>query len=214
MDLNKSISNAAPLYNSEDHSFASKAAQKEALVCLNRAYEALRDADRKQLLDKVNSDFATSEHCDARWDALEAHELPFSLHQYRPAKHDSRWLSALRCDVAGRLVSLRGTYKSAEVTPVAPSLQAELAKQEKAAAAAVKDDGFRVIGLSNDVHFCQNQQGTQWYRCDWYKDGARVSFRSVQAHIAECTRVWVAAGKPDLSAASWQEIKDLYKEVA
>lgn len=108
------IAKASALYNHESHTFKNKTAQKSALDYLNRAYETLRSDDRQVVLDQVN---AQGLEGDARWDALEARELPFSLHQYRPAKHDSRWISAERYEVAGQLVSLRQQYKSAGLEP-------------------------------------------------------------------------------------------------
>lgn len=212
-DINALIAEAASLYNAELHAFSTKSAQKRAMERLNYAYEVLRRADHTALIDKLNAEGLTDMGPEsARWAEIEKRELPFNLHQYRPAKHDVRWLSALRCEVAGQLVTLRQQYKSAEILPKAVSEQQLIAKEERAASAAAKDDGFRVAGLSCSHVFCQNEKGTQWFRCDWYRNGSKISFLKVHAYIAACRRYWMDNGRPDQSDWTHCMLTDFYRE--
>lgn len=213
MDTAKCIEKAAALYCEKEHEFHSKAAQKEAMRYLNRAYSAMRSANLKAAVDRcIESGWEPEDPRRKR--ELQDRELPNELHHYHPEKHDRAWIDAEHWELANQLAGLRELYRRAWVRARAEdSPETALRKQEQAVSIAL-GDGFRPLGITAQHWYCANERGTHWYRRDWYYNGERTSFSSVSKLIEKYYRFWEANGRPDMSGMDLGQIREFYKGVA
>ena len=205
---------AADLYLAEEQAFASKSDQKTAMSDLNSAFDLItrldNDAFRASVFAEMQEKGLDGDN-DYWFSRMNARgDFPLDLHQYRAAKHDAIVFIPSNLELITKLVALRAEYKAATILPKVESARAALLRAEKAAARAAKDDGFRVVGFSTQFHFCLNQLGTQWLRCDWYKNGARTAFATVADEIGKCRAKWEAAGSPNMEDWTVDQVAEFY----
>lgn len=195
--------------------FSSKAAQKDAMSCLGRAYSyirseyvqtqnAVRYAKVEAMVEGDERDEAARQHHEWYW------SFPMELHQVREAKHSDLFGEAW--EKIAKLVELRAAFKAAPVVPKARSEAAILIEEERATSKAIKDDGFRIDGyVTTQFWHCVSHLGNAFYRCNWYTQEGLVSYQSVQAYVGSRMKVWEAAGKPNMKDWSYDAIREFYQ---
>jgi hypothetical protein len=167
----------------DDQTFSAKAHQKEAMTCLNRAYEMVRGQNN------LNST------CELCWDQ------PFDLHQIRDrhfAMFKEEHHVALR-----ELVSLRAIFKFIEVVKPAPKNDAverkaaevtnevkNLFETRMAQYNRAIDLGrlFNYLPVSVTPHHVTNQFGTSFIRCFYYLNGKMTPLNIIMAAAGQLER--------------------------
>lgn len=140
---------------------------------------------------------------------------PMALHNVRQAKHiDKRVFGDLTDDVA-ELMELRAAMKDADLVPVAESEAQIIIKEERAAARAVKDDGFRLDQwITTQWWDCVSHLGNAYIRVNWYKEGeGLVSFARICKFVGTRREFWESKGKPNMSEWSYEQIETFYSEL-
>jgi hypothetical protein len=190
--------------------FRSKAAQKDAIDSLNRAYDIVRDFSHGLIIDGapyhgVDWSALTPDEQDARHDErhayFDAREQPFGLHQVRD-RHLPVFAQYGDCAwVVQQLIDLRAAVKAAPVTP--PQKDAEVAAVE-AAQKSVLDliktrqaqyenavalgELFGGLPVTMNWHYVQNQYNTIFPRCFFYLDGKLTPLNVLVAASQELER--------------------------
>lgn len=120
--------------------FRSKAAQKDALSRLNRAYEMVRDTAREAVRDYAFAEYPTTEEADniARDELFRANDLPFDLHQVRDRHVEIIEQWAGLGQTVREMIALREAIKEAEIAP-APA-KPEIEQKAEAVRKAVIDE--------------------------------------------------------------------------
>jgi len=197
--------------------FNSNAKRKDAMSYLSRGYEIIRRARDEQLRNEIQY------FVDGEWDQelyaqyCEAQEAyPMDLHNVRQAKHiDAEVFGDMTAQVA-ELVELRAAMKDADLVPASKSEAQIVIEQERAAAKAVKDDGFRLDQwISAHAWDCVSHLGNPYYRVNWYKQNeGLVSFARICSFVAPRREFWESKGKPNMSQWPYDQIENFYSEMA
>lgn len=122
-------------------SFANKTRQKECLDYLNRSYDIERNVVRDWSLKNAPKD-----HSDARYDFLNAYDMPFELHNARPAH--IKIAASVDAAVAGRIEDL---IKMREMTKSLGFVTKEKAAEVKKTAAQLKYDAAMATVVAQAV---------------------------------------------------------------
>lgn len=112
-----------------DAGFTTKAAQKDALDFLNRAYDRVRNEVADEYREYMRSETDDGED-ESLWSDLmqDYPDLPYSLAHYRPAKHELYLDANLeRIALVNRMVELRDAIKAAPVVKKQSKAQREQA---------------------------------------------------------------------------------------
>ena len=196
--------------------FNSNANRKEAMTALSRGYEIIRRARDVQLREEIPY-FVNGEIVEELYaEYIKAQEsYPLDLHNVRQAKHiDTNVFGDMTADVA-ELMELRAAMKDAELVPATKSEAAIMIEQERAAAKAVKDDGFRLDQwITTQSWDCVSHLGNHYYRTNWYKEGeGLVSFARICTFVGPRREFWESKGKPNMSEWSYDQIENFYSEL-
>lgn len=184
--------------------FPTKAAKKDAGYYLNHAFDKLRDAAHKAMLDKVNAQFAYDkamgmDEDDAvklRWERIcksGSRDIPMYPHQLRD-KH-----LPLFGENAARAAEVRDLRDAIKATPIVPVVS-EKAKADKVVAAVREsvidamqrhakmyvealDIGREFGGLpvSVNAHWVVNEHGTRFLRHFFYLRGKLTPLHVIMA---------------------------------
>jgi hypothetical protein len=197
--------------------FNSNAKRKDAMTYLGRGYEIIRRARDEQLRNEIQY------YVDGEWDQelyekyCEAQEAyPMDLHNVRQAKHiDAEVFGDMTAQVA-ELVELRAAMKDADLVPASKNEAQIIIEQERAAAKAVKDDGFRLDQwITTQAWDCVSHLGNPYYRVNWYKQNeGLVSFARICSFVAPRREFWESKGKPNMSQWPYDQIENFYSEMA
>ena len=110
-----------------------------------------------------------------------------------------------------KVLDLRDQIKSAEIGVKEKSATQLMLEEETKMVAAVKDNGFRTnTNIGNEFWYCENDNGSHWYRCDWYLDGRRTAFSKCMALVGEDFRFWTAKGCPNMKGWEFSKIAEFY----
>lgn len=197
--------------------FTSNAQRKDAMTSLNRGYDIIRKARDAQLREEIAYfiDGEINEPLYAEYiKASEAY--PIDLHNVRQTKHiDKRVFGDMTNQVA-ELMELRAAMKDADLVPVAQSEAQIIIEQERAAAKAVKDDGFRLDQwITTQAWDCVSHLGNPYYRVNWYKQNeGLVSFARICSFVSPRREFWESKGKPNMSQWPYDQIENFYSEMA
>jgi hypothetical protein len=199
--------------------FASKAEQKDAMSRLSRAYEFYRRERNDQLRAEIDYYPAGGEINEELYyqycEATDAY--PMELHHVRQAKHiDAGVFGDDLGPKVEYIMNLRAQFKDTEITPREKSAVQIMIEEERAAAKAVKDDGFRLDQwITTQAWDCVSVLGNPYYRVNWYKEGeGLVSFARICKFVAPRRQFWESKGKPNMSEWAYADIVDFYAEVA
>lgn len=198
--------------------FASKSEQKEAMTRLSRAYEFYR-RERDEELRLGDGNYFVNGVIDEEKYALyiESQNLyPFELHHVRQAKHiDAGVFGDDLGPKVEYIMNLRAQFKDTPITPRAKSDIQVMIEEERAAAKAVKDDGFRLDQwITTQMWDCVSHLGNPYYRVNWYKEGeGLVSFAHICKFVAPRRNFWESKGKPNMSEWDYADIVNFYSEL-
>lgn len=197
--------------------FTSNAQRKDAMTSLNRGYEIIRKARDAQLREEIAYfvDGEINEELYAEYfKAAEAY--PMDLHNVRQAKHIDKNVFGNMTAQAAELMELRAAMKDADLVPVAQSEAQIIIEQERAAAKAVKDDGFRLDQwITTQAWDCVSHLGNPYYRVNWYKENeGLVSFARICSFVSRRREFWESKGKPNMSEWPYDQIENFYSEMA
>lgn len=197
--------------------FNSNAKRKDAMTYLSRGYEIIRRACDERLRNEIHY------YVDGEWDEelygkyCEAQKAyPMDLHNVRQAKHiDAEVFGDMTAQVA-ELVELRAAMKDADLVPASKNEAQIIIEQERAAAKAVKDDGFRLDQwITTQAWDCVSHLGNPYYRVNWYKQNeGLVSFARICSFVAPRREFWESKGKPNMSEWPYDQIENFYSEMA
>jgi hypothetical protein len=197
--------------------FNSNAKRKDAMTYLSRGYEIIRRARDVQLREEIPYfvDGEINEELYAEY--LKASDAyPMDLHNVRQAKHiDAEVFGDMTAQVA-ELVELRAAMKDADLVPASKNEAQIIIEQERAAAKAVKDDGFRLDQwITTQAWDCVSHLGNPYYRVNWYKQNeGLVSFARICSFVAPRREFWESKGKPNMSQWPYDQIENFYSEMA
>ena len=197
--------------------FTSNAQRKDAMTSLNRGYDIIRKARDAQLREEIAYfiDGEINEPLYAEYiKASEAY--PIDLHNVRQAKHIDKRVFGDMTDQVAELMELRAAMKDADLVPVAQSEAQIIIEQERAAAKAVKDDGFRLDQwITTQAWDCVSHLGNPYYRVNWYKQNeGLVSFARICSFVSPRREFWESKGKPNMSQWPYDQIENFYSEMA
>ena len=187
--------------------FTTKSAKKDAMFYLRNAFEQKQDALDSLLYIKQ----------DVSGERIEGHfkVATTQLHHFKP-EHIAFYAHHLNgqtheMDDLQEVLDLRDQVKAAEIGVKTKTEEQLLKELEQMLAAAAKDDGFRTNNsIDNQFWYCENENGSHWYRCDWYLNGDRTAFWKCSAEVATDYRYWKAKGAPNMKRWSWIERERFY----
>lgn len=196
--------------------FNSNAKRKDAMTYLGRGYEIIRRARDAQLREEIPYfvDGEINEELYAEYNKA-SDAYPIDLHNVRQAKHIDKRVFGDMTDEVAELMELRAAMKDADLVPVAQSEAQIIIEQERAAAKAVKDDGFRLDQwITTQWWDCVSHLGNAYIRVNWYKQGeGLVSFAHICKFVSARRDFWESKGKPNMSEWSYEQIETFYSEL-
>lgn len=196
MDISNYVDKSLNMYNA---GFTTKAAQKQALDYLSRAYEKIRDNIGYKILDIRNAKFNIFEEIDPECNRLTDlyYLLPYNLCHYRTIKHGEQLIDMFPEMVAQMeyLFELYTTIKSADIHKVAPKIcnQEEVIRIEKTLSeifAASKEsfdrtmrlaELFKGVPVSVTPHMVWMNNGTRYVRYFYYVAGKMTALNTIIA---------------------------------
>jgi len=172
-----------------DAGFPTKAAQKRAFDCLNRAYGYTKDIVHGLVIDDArmsHPDWQTNEDAFRAYRAsLDANDLPFDLHLVKPGHIAiaSAFAPASSMIIA-ELVEMRALVKATPITPIVKDETkarveqvrkslVDLMAQRKAQYVEALDMAreFNGLPVSVNAHWVRHEQGTVYLRHYFYLRG-------------------------------------------
>lgn len=159
--------------------FNSNAKRKDAMTYLSRGYEIIRRARDVQLREEIPYFVDGEINEELYTEYLKASDAyPMDLHNVRQAKHiDAEVFGDMTAQVA-ELVELRAAMKDADLVPASKSEAQIIIEQERAAAKAVKDDGFRL---------------DQWISAHAWDCVSHLEILTTESTGTSRTKVWLAS---------------------
>lgn len=186
--------------------FTTKSAKKDAMFYLRNAFDSKQDELDRLLYEKS---YGLDERIEGHFKVATT-----QLHHFKPehiafyARHEPNHPAL---DDLQEVLDLRDQVKAAEIGVKTKTEEQLLKELEQMLAAAAKDDGFRTNNsIDNQFWYCENENGSHWYRCDWYLNGARTAFWKCSAEVATDYRYWQAKGSPNMKNWSWIERQRFY----
>lgn len=191
--------------NAFEAGFASKAAQKEALTNLNRAYEMIRDEACGAIRKYAFAEIPGAEEADyvARNEIFRYNDLPYNLHQVRDHHIEiiEKWAGLGQ--IVREMIALREAIKEAEIAP-AP-VKPEIEQKAEAVRKVVIDEiekrkaqfieGLEIARLFNglpvsvNAHLVRGHKGALFVRHFFYLRGKLTPLNMIiaiaEAHEAE-----------------------------
>ena len=209
--------------------FASKAEQKEAMTRLSRAYEFYRKASVTKSCVTSNSTTSTTSSDliapgteSSTRNCMVSTSTPLTAYPMELASTSVRRSTSMpvysAIDIGPKveyIMNLRAQFKDTEITPREKSAVQIMIEEERAAAKAVKDDGFRLDQwITTQAWDCVSHLGNPYYRVNWYKEGeGLVSFARICKFVAPRRQFWESKGKPNMSEWAYGDIVNFYAEV-
>lgn len=193
--------------NALSEGFFTKQSKKDAMFHLRNAFDLKQDELDRLLYIKQ----------DVLDERIEGHfkVATTQLHHFKP-EHIAFYEQHLNCrlpemDDLQEVLDLRDQIKAAEIGVKDKSEEKLLKELEQEIASRAKDDGFRTNNsIGNEFWYCENENGSHWYRCDWYLNGTRTAFWKCSTEVAKDYKFWKAKGAPNMKRWSWIEIERFY----
>jgi hypothetical protein len=176
-----------------DAGFCTKAAQQSALQLLNRAYSNTNDIVHDLVITHARAAVPgwdkVEDHNDPLWveyrSIIDAHDLPFDLHQVRPVHVErAAALAPASAQIMQELVNMRAVAKATPITPmvkdetkvrvaaVRASLIEEMARRKAQYVEALDmARQFNGLPVSVNAHWVRHEQGTMFLRHYFYLRG-------------------------------------------